>query len=134
MPRGNTEPEMSLRRSLHRLGLRFRLHDENLPGTPDLVFRGPKVAVFVDGCFWHGCSDHGVAPKNNAEFWRHKIGGNQERDRRVDAALRQRGWTPVHVWEHEDPEAAARRIAAECQAEVEGNLRDGDATRTLLDL
>lgn len=116
MPRTNTGPELALRRALHALGLRYRLHDRTLPGTPDIVFRGPMVAVFVDGCFWHGCSLHGVPPKANTEFWRSKIEANQARDRRADNALVDLGWLAVHVWEHEDPAAAAVRVLDVCSS------------------
>jgi DNA mismatch endonuclease (patch repair protein) len=66
--------------------------------------------VFLDGCFWHACPDHGVLPRNNRDWWRAKLDGNRERDARKDAELSERGWLPVHVWEHEDPEIAADRI------------------------
>lgn len=68
---------------------------------PDFVFQKPKVALFVDGCFWHGCPRHGTKPKTNAKFWRNKIATNQARDRRVNSALRKRGWSVVRIWEHE---------------------------------
>jgi DNA mismatch endonuclease (patch repair protein) len=111
---------MAVRRSLHRLGLRFRLHDATLPGRPDVVLRGARVAVFVDGCFWHGCEEHGVLPTANAEFWREKITQNRVRDRRADQALEALGWTAVHIWEHDDPDIAARRVAALCGRPVAG--------------
>lgn len=100
-----------MRRELHRLGLRYRLHRSQLPGRPDIVFGPARVAVFVDGCFWHGCPRHFVQPKNNAEFWRSKIAGNRERDARKDAELEVLGWLAVHVWEHEEAAVAAVRIA-----------------------
>jgi DNA mismatch endonuclease (patch repair protein) len=68
---------------------------------PDFIFPRLRVAVFVDGCFWHGCPKHATQPKTNAKFWRDKIAGNKSRDRRVNSALRKRGWTVVRVWEHE---------------------------------
>ena len=77
---------------------------------PDFVFRAEKLAVFVDGCFWHGCPDHAVAPKNNAEWWRAKLAANRDRDRRKDALLIDEGWLPVHVWEHEAVSPAADQI------------------------
>lgn len=109
MPRQNTKPELVLRRELHARGLRFRIHTQ-LPGRPDLVFTRAKIAVFVDGCFWHGCSEHGVLPKNNREWWRAKIDGNLRRDRAKDEALAVLGWDVVHIWEHESPKAAADRV------------------------
>src|SRR5438094_851699 len=109
--RRDTGAELALRRALHRRGLRFRVHRRELPGSPDIIFPRLRLAVFVDGCFWHGCPEHCVAPKANATFWAEKIAGNRERDRRKDALLAQRGWKTLHVWEHEDPQAVAARIA-----------------------
>jgi DNA mismatch endonuclease (patch repair protein) len=101
---------MALRRELHSLGLRFRIQYRGIPGTPDIAFTRARVAVFVDGCFWHQCPEHGVMPKANREWWRAKLEGNTERDRRKDRALLELGWLPVHVWEHEDVAGAASRI------------------------
>jgi DNA mismatch endonuclease (patch repair protein) len=111
MGRRNTAPEIALRRALTALGLRYRLHRRDLPGTPDIAFVGARVAVFVDGCFWHGCPDHGVMPKANRDWWRTKLEANRTRDERKDRALVEAGWLPMHVWEHEDPAAAAVAIA-----------------------
>lgn len=100
--RSGTAPEMSLRRALHRAGLRYRLATGNpLPGTPDLAFRRSRVAVFVDGCFWHGCPQHGSLPKTNTDFWDAKIRRNRRRDQDVDRELRHLGWKVVRVWEHD---------------------------------
>ena len=110
LPRRDTGPELALRRSLHRRGVRYRLHRPDLPGRPDLAVVCLRLAVFVDGCFWHGCPQLGVAPKANAEFWRTKIESNRARDRRNDARLEEMGWTPLHVWEHEDPDEAADHV------------------------
>ena len=101
MPRSSTQLELSLRRALHANGLRFTVNRRDLPGTPDVVLSRAKLAVFVDGCFWHGCTEHGVVPKNNARWWTLKLAGNADRDRRKDEELRQLGWAPVHFWEHE---------------------------------
>lgn len=76
----------------------------------DVVFGPARVAVFVDGCFWHGCPSHASWPKNNADFWREKIETNQRRDRDTDRRLAEAGWVVVRVWEHEDLEAAADRV------------------------
>ena len=87
----------------------WRRH-QPLPGRPDFIFPRGKMAVFVDGCFWHQCPEHGVMPKANREWWRAKLEGNTERDRRKDRALLELGWLPFHVWEHEDVAGVASRI------------------------
>jgi DNA mismatch endonuclease (patch repair protein) len=76
----------------------------------DLVFSGSRLAVFIDGCFWHGCPEHGTWPKSNADWWRAKIESNRQRDAATDDLLKEAGWTVVRVWEHEDPEEAVERI------------------------
>ncbi len=111
MPRRDTGPELQLRRTLHRQGVRFRLHRSDLPGRPDIVLARLHLAVFVDGCFWHGCPVHAKAPKANAEFWAAKIAANRARDSRNDGLLVDLGWDVLHVWEHDDLEAVARRLA-----------------------
>lgn len=109
----DTKPELQLRSLLHRRGLRYRVDKSVLKGVrrrADIVFGPAKVVVFVDGCFWHGCPDHGTWPKANARFWREKIETNQQRDADTDERLREDGWEVIRVWEHEDPEPAADRI------------------------
>jgi DNA mismatch endonuclease, patch repair protein len=112
--RGDTRPEAQLRSELHRLGLRFRKNRrvEILRGAvrPDVVLVGARVAVFVDGCFWHGCPAHARKPRSNTDYWGPKLESNIERDRRVDRALADDGWRVVRVWEHEAPSEAAARI------------------------
>ena len=111
----DTGTERALRSALHARGLRFRLHRRLLKGLrreADLVFASARVAVFVDGCFWHGCPRHATWPKNNAEFWKTKIETNVARDRDTDARLAEEGWTVIRVWEHEAPHEAAARIEA----------------------
>jgi DNA mismatch endonuclease (patch repair protein) len=110
MPTRHSRPEVLLRRLLHRLGLRYSLHGQGLPGRPDVVFRQAKVAVFIDGCFWHYCARHCVLPKNNRLWWEAKLLANRIRDRRNDRALSADGWLALHVWEHEDMDAAASRV------------------------
>ena len=110
MPRASTGPELALRRELHRLGVRFRVNYPNLPGRPDIVLTRAKVAVFVDGCFWHRCPEHGTLPKNNAQWWAEKLERNVQRDEEKDRALAELGWVAVHVWEHEDPARAAVKL------------------------
>ena len=110
MPRRDTTAELAVRRELHRLGLRYRVDLRTLPGTPDIALTRARVAIFVDGCFWHRCPDHGTAPKNNSGWWASKLDGNVARDRRKDAQLKDLGWTVVRVWEHENPGVAAAVI------------------------
>ena len=110
MPRHSTAPEMAVRRELHRRGMRYRVHPECLPGKPDIVFSKARIAVFIDGCFWHGCPAHGTMPKNNRDWWRDKIARNTERDAAKDAELASAGWLCLHFWEHEAPESVADAV------------------------
>jgi DNA mismatch endonuclease (patch repair protein) len=110
MRRSSTTPEMLIRREVHRRGLRFRANFASLPGRPDLAFTSARMAVFVDGCFWHACPEHGILPKNNREWWREKLERNVSRDREKDQQLDMLGWVVVHIWEHEDPVVAADAI------------------------
>ncbi|MEV4522679.1 very short patch repair endonuclease [Micromonospora tulbaghiae] len=110
----DTRPEMALRSAVHALGLRYRVDRQPLAGLrrkADLVFAGPRVAVFVDGCFWHGCPEHYRPSTRNSEFWSSKIEGNRNRDAQTDEKLAAAGWTVIRVWEHEDTQQAASRIA-----------------------
>jgi DNA mismatch endonuclease, patch repair protein len=112
--RRDTRPELALRRALHARGLRYRLDVAIVPGTRrrvDIAFSTNKVAVFVDGCFWHRCPTHATSPVENADWWAVKLDGNVTRDRDTDARLGSAGWTVLRVWEHEDMAAAAERIA-----------------------
>lgn len=111
MPRASSKPEVAVRRALHARGFRFRLNRRDLPGSPDIVFSRWRLAVFIDGCFWHGCVDHGVLPKNNGEWWKAKLAANAERDARKDRELRGLGWLPLHFWEHDDVERVCDAIA-----------------------
>ena len=112
-PRRDTAPELELRRELWRRGLRYRV-DRPLDGRrrrrADLTFVGPKVVVFVDGCFWHGCPEHGTSPKANAEWWAEKLARNVSRDADTDEYLTLQGWTVLRFWEHEDVLAAADQV------------------------
>lgn len=108
----DTKPEVSLRRALWKLGLRFRIRSD-LPGRPDIIFRISRTVVFVDGCFWHGCPDHFQKPRTNAEFWSGKIARTAERDREADSKLKSAGWEVIRIWEHDikkDVEACARLV------------------------
>lgn len=109
----DTKPELALRRAVHALGLRYRVSVRPLPKirrTADLVFTKKKVAVFLDGCFWHGCPDHHTKAATNADFWAEKVARTRERDHETDRLLMDAGWTVVRVWEHEQPADAAKRI------------------------
>ena len=109
----DTGPELSLRRALHGRGLRYRLHRKVQPGLRrevDVVFVRARVAVFVDGCFWHCCPVHGSSPTRNAAWWRRKLDLNRERDEDTDRRLRESGWEVIRVWEHEVATEAADRI------------------------
>lgn len=110
MPRSSTKPELLVRCRLHAAGLRFTVNRRDLPGTPDVVLSRARVAVFIDGCFWHGCAEHGVIPKNNREWWTSKLARNTERDREKDAALVELGWQPLHFWEHEPVEDIVQTV------------------------
>ena len=109
----DTAPEKALRLKLHKNGLRYRIDVrpiKSLNRRADIVFRSAKVAVFVDGCFWHGCPKHGTHAKANAEFWENKIKRNQERDAETNQLLKKAGWKVIRVWEHESPEKASVKI------------------------
>lgn len=117
--RADTEPEVVLRRALHRLGLRYRLHAAVVPGTRrsvDIAFPSARVAVDVRGCYWHGCGVHGTAPKANAEWWRAKLDANRERDADTARRLEEAGWLVVVAWEHDDPVTTAALIAETVRA------------------
>jgi len=110
----DTKPELAVRKAIHRLGLRYRVARRPLPAarfTADLVFPSVRVAVFIDGCFWHGCPEHFSSPRTNASYWGPKIARNQARDAAAMTALRAAGWVGLRIWEHEAPDLAADRIA-----------------------
>ena len=109
----DTEPELIVRSILHRRGLRFRVHRrpvESINSKADLVFGPSKVAVYIDGCFWHFCPEHGSVPASNSEFWEAKLTTNRKRDRRVSQELAERGWLVLRFWEHENPLEVADAI------------------------
>ena len=113
--RVDTKPEIALRSALHRAGLRFRkdlcVGVGGRSPRPDVVFTRVKVAVFLDGCFWHLCPEHGRVPKgNNPEYWRRKLRGNRERDAEDTASLAAEGWRVVRIWEHEQVTTAVERV------------------------
>jgi DNA mismatch endonuclease (patch repair protein) len=109
-----TAAEIALRRELYKIGLRYRVGYEVLKKprrVADVAFPGRKIAIFVDGCFWHGCPEHATWPKMNAEFWRRKIEANRQRDADTNERLRVLGWTVLRFWSHESPVEAARTVA-----------------------
>jgi DNA mismatch endonuclease (patch repair protein) len=115
--RTDTQPELAVRRKLHAHGLRFRVDypirlERHRQIRPDIVFTRQRVALFVDGCWWHGCPEHGTKAATNADYWGPKIEENRARDRRQVAALEAEGWTAMRVWSHEHPDAVAERVVA----------------------
>jgi len=113
----DTKPELALRSALHRSGMRFRKDhrvkvDEGRTIRVDVVFPRAKLAVFVDGCFWHRCPQHGTEPKSNTGYWGPKLDRNVERDRETDERLRRAGWEVLRIWEHETVEVGSRRVRA----------------------
>jgi DNA mismatch endonuclease (patch repair protein) len=111
--RQNTEAELKLRRELHHRGMRYRTHVQvlsDLRRQADIAFAGTRLAVFIDGCFWHGCPLHGTQARANAEYWNRKILQNQQRDRDTDERLRAAGWTALRVWEHQPVQEAATLV------------------------
>ncbi|MFD9856176.1 very short patch repair endonuclease [[Kitasatospora] papulosa] len=111
----DTKPELLIRKLLHARGLRYRVAAKPLPGlrrTADIVFRPTKLAVFIDGCYWHGCPEHYVPPKTNTGYWSSKVIRNVTRDRDTDQRLADAGWTVLRFWEHESPDDCALAIAA----------------------
>jgi DNA mismatch endonuclease, patch repair protein len=109
-----TDAELALRREMHRIGLRYRIDYEVLRKprrVADVAFPGRKIAVFVDGCFWHGCPEHATWPKQNAAFWREKIEANRRRDADTSDRLRSLGWIVLRFWSHESPTDAAQTVA-----------------------
>lgn len=119
----DTKPELALRSAAHALGLRYRVSTRPLPSlrrTADLVFTKTKIAVFVDGCFWHGCPDHHTIAKTNASYWADKVDGNRRRDRETDRLLAEAGWLVIRMWEHESADEVARRIYIAWQTRKSG--------------
>jgi len=115
LARRDTKPELNLRRELHGRGFRYRVQMK-VPGnnrrTIDVAFTRARLAVFVDGCFWHGCPEHHVLPRTNPAWWTWKVDRNIERDRDTDRLLHEAGWAVVRVWEHEDAVVASARVVA----------------------
>jgi DNA mismatch endonuclease, patch repair protein len=129
--RRDTAPELAIRRILHAHGLRFFVDRRVLPEVrtkADIVFPRSQVAVFIDGCFWHRCPDHGTTPKSNQAWWVDKFATTVARDHRVDGLLRSSGWRVIRVWEHADAELAAHLISTsvrETTAKASESLEEG---------
>jgi DNA mismatch endonuclease (patch repair protein) len=125
----DTKPEMAVRSAVHRRGIRFRVSarpQPELARTADLVLRKTRIAVFVDGCYWHGCPEHHTQPATNPEYWSDKIARNIERDQETTAYLQQTGWTVMRFWEHEDPEAVADIVQEAVQSYLSGGVTSED--------
>jgi DNA mismatch endonuclease, patch repair protein len=126
--RRDTSTELAIRSALHAAGLRYRVDapiriDGARPIRPDVVFPRQRVAVFIDGCFWHGCPKHGTMPATNSAYWSPKIAENQKRDARNVAVLESAGWIVLRVWEHEAPAAVANRVAHVVRSNASNSLR-----------
>jgi len=111
----NTRPEVTIRKMLWQKGIRYRIHNKKVFGTPDISIKKKNVAVFIDGCFWHGCSRCYRAPTTNVEFWRNKIENNKKRRNKVKRHLKKDGWKVLEFWEHRvhsEPQQIAKTIAS----------------------
>ncbi|MCV7620141.1 MULTISPECIES: very short patch repair endonuclease [Micrococcus] len=111
----DTKPELLARRLVHAAGLRYRVSarpENDLRRTADLLFRPARVAVFIDGCFWHGCPVHYIRPKAHDGYWSDKVATNRSRDAETTRVLTERGWLVLRFWEHEDPAVVAARVVA----------------------
>ncbi|TMC49570.1 MAG: very short patch repair endonuclease [Chloroflexi bacterium] len=128
-PKRDTRPELALRSELHARGARFRtnllVRIDGLNVRPDVVFPKKKVAVFVDGCFWHGCAQHGNLPRRNPDYWVPKLERNARRDALVNERLSAAGWEVVRIWEHEPPGMAADAVMRVVQATFPLDLDEG---------
>lgn len=121
LARRDTKPELALRRALHRRGLRFRVQlkiPTNRRRTIDVAFTRARLAVYVDGCFWHGCPDHHVLPRTNAEWWQWKVDLVRRRDESTDVELAVSGWQVLRFWEHMDPDEAAAIVEGAYRARL----------------
>jgi DNA mismatch endonuclease (patch repair protein) len=127
----DTVPELAIRQILHSAGLRYRVDYrpvDTLKRRADIVFRRARVAVFVDGCFWHNCPQHRNIPATNSTWWKEKLEATKRRDRETDWLLKQSGWLPIRVWEHEDPVEAAAKIVEAISARITVNEHAGRET------
>jgi len=128
--RRDTAPELAIRHLVHASGLRYRVDTRPLPTarhTADMIFTRARIAVFIDGCWWHGCPQHYRPPSSNTSYWAAKVARNRERDKLADEALAEADWTVIRIWEHEPPELAANRIIrAVRDAADEGPIHPGE--------
>jgi DNA mismatch endonuclease (patch repair protein) len=123
----DTALEISIRSGLHKAGLRFRKHRRPMPDlrcVADVVFPRERLAIFIDGCFWHGCPDHATRPASNREWWASKLDRNLERDAQNEARLQEAGWMVLRIWEHEGVAEAVGRVAALLSVLGSRRLRD----------
>lgn len=130
--RRDTKPELLVRQTLHARGIRYRVNATPEPGMrcrADILWRGLRLAVFIDGCFWHGCPVHATRPKANGGWWAEKLDGNIQRDRRTDLELTNRGWTVLRFWEHERPSTCADAICTKL-AELRAVKRSAQSSAT----
>jgi len=124
----DTAPELAVRRLLHSMGLRYRVNKRPIPTlrrTADILFTRAKLAVFIDGCYWHGCPEDYTAPKANASFWKEKVERNRERDAETNAVLAEHGWKVMRFWTHESPDSVATEIAAALESGPRRSTRRG---------
>lgn len=131
--RRDTAPELQVRRLLHAAGFRYRVDYAPLGGRlrADIVFTRLRIAVFIDGCFWHGCPQHATLPKTNSDYWLPKLERNIERDRAADALLREAGWRVLRYWEHESAAEVAQAVAYAIRTAADGeNVRNSTANST----
>ena len=129
----DTSPELAVRQLLYRLGLRYRVNyqpETSLRRSVDIVFTRARIAVFIDGCFWHSCPQHGSLPRANAEFWASKLGRTQERDAETNAALAKLGWRVLRYWEHEAPSRVVTMVVAELTQHDESGGRERHSARS----
>lgn len=132
--RRDTAAELALRGELSRRGLRYRVDHAPLRGVrrrADVVFVRARLAVFVDGCFWHGCVRDQRAPRTNRQWWAEKIRANRRRDRETNSLLREAGWTVVRIWEHEEPWTAADRVAWEVLSGARQGISGSSGSRSV---
>jgi len=127
----DTRPELLIRRALHARGFRFRVDlrpEPSLRTRADIVFTRRRIAVYIDGCFWHGCPLHATTPKSNESYWLPKLARNAERDAQSTASLEERGWLVLRFWEHESVDAVVARIAEMLPART--SMSKGSADRS----